>query len=137
MRSSVPKELADEVANAQVKLLYRNALIGALVTALTATLLVWLQAQGPLSSAVLPWLIIVLVICALRLALAMAYVRMAKPAQTAWWRNAFMVGVGLAGACWAATVFIFMPEGDLVRETATALVLAGMAAGAEIGRAHV
>ena len=40
------------------------------------------------------------------------------------------MGVALAGLGWTATIFIFMPEGDLVRETETALVLAGMAAGA-------
>ena len=84
MQAPIPRDLTDEVASSQVKLLYRNALVGALVTSLTATLLVWMQAQGSLSDAALPWLIYVLVVCALRIALAMAYARLAKlPQQTA------------------------------------------------------
>ncbi|OGA00881.1 MAG: hypothetical protein A3H35_18570 [Betaproteobacteria bacterium RIFCSPLOWO2_02_FULL_62_17] len=131
MQAPIPSDLADEVASAQVRLLYRNALTGPSVTAATASLLVWLQAQGSLSAAALPWLICVLVVCILRLTLAILYRHLARlPKQAALWRNAFMVGVLLAGAGWTATVFIFMPAGDILLQFATALVLGGMAAGA-------
>lgn len=131
MQANIPSELAVEVANTQVRLLYRNALTGALVSASVSILLVWLQAQGPLSDAALPWLITMLAISTGRVILALAYTRNSRlPGETAFWRNAFMVGVGLAGAGWMATIFIFMPVGDPVQQFATALVLAGMAAGA-------
>ncbi len=131
MQASIPTDLTDEIASAQVRLLYRNALLGAAVNALTATLLVWLQAQGKLSVAALPWLIYMLVTCALRLVLTILYNQQAQlPGQAALWRRAFIAGVALTGAGWTATVFIFMPDGDIVRESATVLVLGGMAAGA-------
>jgi signal transduction histidine kinase/CheY-like chemotaxis protein len=131
MQASIPSHLADEVASAQVRLLYRNALTGATVTAATATLLAWLHAQGSLSKAALPWLGYVLGVCLFRLALTILYRKQAQlPRQAALWRNAFILGVALTGAGWTATVFIFMPDGDVVLESATALVLGGMAAGA-------
>lgn len=131
MQASTPTSLSDEVASTQVRLLYRNALLGTVVNVVTAWLLVWLHTHGSLSGAALPWLIYMMSISALRLVLAFLYRQHAQlPKQTALWRNLFVAGVALAGAGWMATIFIFMPAGDIVRQSATALVLAGMAAGA-------
>ena len=131
MQASIPPHLTDEVASAQVRLLYRNALLGNAVTATTASLLVWMQVHDSPPGIALLWLGYVLGICALRLALAILYRQQAQlPTQATLWRNLFIVGVLLAGAGWTATIFIFMPAGDIVRQSATALVLAGMAAGA-------
>lgn len=127
----VPADLAEEVAGAQVRLLYRNAFTGAVVNACTSSLLVWLQAQGSLSEAALPWLIAMLLISTARVLLAALYTRSTRAGDgSTLWRNAFVVGVGLSGAGWMATIFIFMPDGDPVHQFATALVLAGLAAGA-------
>lgn len=131
MHSMIPSGLENEITRAQVRLLYRNALTGAIITSSTSALLLWLQAQGPLSDAAFAWLVAMLSISAARVVLAMLYVRNGRHrGEASLWRNAFMVGVGLSGAGWMTNVFIFMPNGNPVHQFATALVLAGMAAGA-------
>ncbi|MFM9969863.1 MAG: ATP-binding protein [Burkholderiales bacterium] len=130
MGPKIPSEFAGEVASEQVRLLYRNAIPAALVTATTSILLVWLQAQGHFPEGALTWLIAMLSITVIRVVLALCYARNPLRPGAVFWRKAFMIGVGFAGAGWMATVFLFMPIGDPVRQFATALVLAGMAAGA-------
>jgi two-component system, sensor histidine kinase len=128
---SIPEQFRNEIAATQTRLLYRNVLVGQAAVIINSVLLAWLHRADSSLLATKIWLGYMVIVAMGRISLSMLYARdQEHAARTDRWRTYFLVGVFLTGLGWTATLFIFMPAGDLAHQMPTAFVLAGMAAGA-------
>lgn len=121
-----------ETQRRKTALLYRNAGVAQSVTAVNATLLVWVHATlGQASSAVWAWLGLALAVAAGRYALARRFASARPDARAAEsWRRRYLAATALAGLTWGAGSAGFIwgaPEG---MRLFTGLIMAGMVAGA-------
>lgn len=121
------------VLGRQVELLYRNLRIGQVVSAINASLLVWV-AFGQLSNTLLgTWWLLAILVAAARTVLAVRYDQRPETArhdEAPAWRRRALIGAAGGGLVWAGGSLLLTGSGDTTLQLFTALVMAGMVAGA-------
>jgi len=121
------------VLGRHVDLLYRNLWIGQVVSAVNASLLVWVAfGQIPTTALALWWLLATLA-AAVRATLAVRYHQRpeaARHAEAADWRQRALIGAACSGLIWAGGSLVLTGFGNTTLQLFTALVMAGMVAGA-------
>ncbi|HJV93928.1 MAG TPA: ATP-binding protein [Azonexus sp.] len=121
------------VLGRQVELLYRNLRIGQVVSVVNASLLVWV-AFGQLPNAALgAWWLLAIMVAAARAVLAIRYDQRPETArhdEAADWRRRALIGAAGGGLIWAGGSLLLTGFGDTTLQLFTALVMAGMVAGA-------
>ncbi len=119
----------DGIARALLDLLYRNALLGSLIIWLTSITLCWLQFEQVDKFQAITWLCYMLTVSAIRYFLARRYsLTTIRHREINIWTSRFRLGLAFTCLGWLGTLLVFMPN-DPAYQFATALVLAGMAAG--------
>ena len=121
------------VLGRRVELLYRNVLLGQVVSIVNSSLLTWVAVSLVDNSAIYGWWLAAIVIAGLRLTQAIGY-RRADPAQrfknARWWRQQALWSATGAGLVWAGGALLLMSQGNTHLQLLTALVMSGMVAGA-------
>jgi signal transduction histidine kinase len=119
----------DGIARALLDLLYQNALLGCLIIWLTSITLCWLHYEQVDQRYALAWLCYMLTVATIRFFLARKYShQIISKSEFSTWLLRFRIGLAFTCVGWLSTLFVFMPN-DTAYQFATALVLAGMAAG--------
>ncbi len=120
-----------QVAAAEIRLLFTNSSVGAAVTVIAVALLGYLQWQVIHHAILIAWCISMLLVAAGRFLLARLY-RSASPAgaSVTRWGAACAVGTGLAGAGWGAAGILLYPQTHLTNQVFLVFVLGGMMLGA-------
>jgi len=124
--------LDDEVKQQQTVLLFRNVGVAITVNIVNATLLIAVNIAAGASAiiAVLWWLAVVAINLA-RYALSRRYAAAGAGLAAAFaWRDRYMAATGLSAALWGLGGAFFISQGGDATMLFTALVLAGMIAGA-------
>jgi signal transduction histidine kinase/ActR/RegA family two-component response regulator len=121
----------EQILSAQLRLLYANANLGAVVNILAATILGALQWATISKSVIVGWWLYITLVSVVRYAFARRYWH-ASPTLTDLrkWRTVFTVGVGLAGAGWGAAGVLLYPADHLTNQVFLVFVLGGMMLGA-------
>ncbi|WP_428827564.1 sensor histidine kinase [Azonexus sp. IMCC34842] len=117
----------------QVELLYRNLRPGQVVALLNASLLSWVAASQLPRMVLGTWWLLAMLAAAWRISLAIRFSRRTtdqQHAQSTFWRRQALVGAAASGLVWAAGAILLMRFGDTTLQLFTALVMAGMVAGA-------
>lgn len=115
----------------QVRLLYLNTAVAQVVTLLNGFVLAAVQSTALGSRTAVIWLVPLIVVAAVRIAMAVAYWKARLDVVNAvYWRNLFCFGAGLAGAAWGTAGFILFPPDSFAHQMFLSFVLAGMIAGA-------
>jgi diguanylate cyclase (GGDEF)-like protein/PAS domain S-box-containing protein len=115
----------------QVALLYRNSMVGFVVSIMAGGLMVFaLRAQVPVMNLFL-WYGLLLLITALRYAVTRRY-NDSKPyrRQSRDWEVMFLVGTTGAGLVWGLSILILFPADSVAYQFLIALVLSAMVGGA-------
>jgi signal transduction histidine kinase/CheY-like chemotaxis protein len=121
----------EQILSAQLRLLYANANLGAVVNILAATILGALQWGMIPKSVLIGWWLYITLVSAVRYVFAGRYWRAAPtPTDLRKWRTVFTVGVGLAGAGWGAAGVLLYPADHLTNQVFLVFVLGGMMLGA-------
>ncbi|MBP5987526.1 MAG: hypothetical protein KA538_10140 [Azonexus sp.] len=121
------------VLGRRVALLYRNVLIGQIVSVVNATALTWVAVTLVDNPAIYVWWLAAIAIAGFRIAQARAYRaedEATRQANADSWRLRALRGAGIAGTIWAAGGMLLMRQGNTDLQLFTAFVLAGMVAGA-------
>jgi signal transduction histidine kinase len=121
------------VLGRRVELLYRNVLLGQVVSIVNSSILTWVAVSLVGNSAIYGWWLAAIAIAGLRLGQAIAY-RRAAPAQrfknARWWRQRALWSATGAGLVWASGALLLMSQGNIHLQLLTGLVMSGMVAGA-------
>ncbi len=120
-----------QVRAAQIRLLYRNATTGIVVTIVVASLLGYCQWNVVPHFTVFVWLLYMLLVCGGRFMLVRRYWR-ASPsdAEAGRWSVKFAVGAGMAAAGWGTAGIVLYPEVRSMNEIFLVFVLGGVMLGA-------
>ena len=119
-----------QILAAQVQLLYRNAGVGVAVTLVAATVLGRLQWEVVPHLVILGWCSYMGLVSAARFILERRYWRTASSnSETNWWRTAFTLGAGLAGAGWGGAGILLYPNAQLANQVFLIFILGGMMLG--------
>ena len=121
------------VLGRRVELLYRNVLLGQIVSIVNSTILVWVAVSLVDNSAVYGWWLTAIVIASLRISQAVSYRRAGpadKLADAHLWRQRALLSACGAGAVWAGGALLLMLQGNTHLQLLTGLVMSGMVAGA-------
>ena len=115
----------------QVRLLHENALLSQLVALVNAAILAYVLWPEVDPARIVPWLVCMVGVSALRLAEARAFALAAPIASDMRiWRNRFLVGAAASGVLWGATAVVLFPTQSLPHQVFVSFVIAGMVAGA-------
>ena len=117
----------------RVELLYRNVLIGQIVSIVNASVLTWVAASLLDNRAIYLWWLAAMAIAGFRLSQSMAYQATPESGRLAnaeTWRRRALRGVASSGMVWAAGGVLLMWQGNTQLQLFTAFVVAGMVAGA-------
>jgi signal transduction histidine kinase len=117
----------------QVALLFRNIPIGQAVSIANASLLLWIAHQNSTGTGTLIWWLLACTVAILRTAIDWQYRRRGAtepPRSALFWRHWARLGAGAGGLTWAGGALVLMLPGDSMLKLFTALVMAGMVAGA-------
>ena len=125
------QELKERIRVEQVALLYRNSMIGFVVSVVVGALLVFaLRAQVPAQNLVV-WYGLLLLITALRYVLTQRYENSAPDRQQSRnWEMLFLLGTVGAGLVWGLSIIVLFPAHSVAHQFFIALVLSGMVGGA-------
>lgn len=123
-------DYASALLQRQNTLLYRNILLAQGVSAVNAVLLSIVNLSSAGLGVTLSWTAVAIAVAAGRAVLGDRFERNASSHPPAFWLQASLLGAGLAGGVWAVGAFIFMRGAPEVLQFFTALVMAGMVAGA-------
>jgi signal transduction histidine kinase len=124
-------ELDSAILAQQTALLYRNAGLGQAVTAVNASVLSYAAAQFLATGPVLVWWGTTIVVAAFRYALARRFAATpAEQREAGAWSRYYIVGATLAGVVWGGGGLFFSWGAPDALRFFTALVMAGMVAGA-------
>ncbi|MBU1363580.1 MAG: hypothetical protein KKE51_07120 [Gammaproteobacteria bacterium] len=121
------------VLGRRVELLYRNVLLGQIVSIINSTLLTWVAASLIDNPAIYAWWLAAIAMAGLRISQAMSYRRVALPDKfdnALLWRRRALLSAGGAGIVWAGGALLLMSQGDTRLQLLAALVMSGMVAGA-------
>jgi signal transduction histidine kinase/ActR/RegA family two-component response regulator len=115
---------------AQTRLLYENASLGIVVTAVIAALLAYAQWSVIPPPVISAWLLYMLLVCVARFALVRRYRRaVAGETGDGRWNSAFIAGTALAAAGWGAAAIFLYPPARPVNETFLVFVVGGVMLG--------
>jgi signal transduction histidine kinase/ActR/RegA family two-component response regulator len=121
----------EQILSAQLRLLYANANLGAVVNILAATILGALQWESISKSVIIGWWLYITLVSVVRYVFARRYWHASPtPTDLRKWRTVFTVGVGLAGAGWGAAGVLLYPADHLTNQVFLVFVLGGMMLGA-------
>jgi signal transduction histidine kinase/CheY-like chemotaxis protein len=127
----VPDEFnREEILRAEVRLLYSATTIAVVVTVIAATILGRLQWKVVPEDSVLLWWLYMVLVSALRFAVARRYSRTSQSDKIRRWRAAFVIPTTLAGAGWGAAAIFLYPQNQLTNQVFLIFVLGGMMLGA-------
>jgi PAS domain S-box-containing protein len=115
----------------QVRLLYRNALVGLIATLINAPVLVFILRSVVPHRSLAAWLVFIILISTARFVQFMRFRRVPpESSDVGRWGTWFIVGLALSGILWgSAGVFLF-PVESVIHQAFLAFVLGGMAIGA-------
>lgn len=117
----------------QVALLFRNVPIGQAVSIANASLLTWIAYQSSSGIGPMLWWLLACGVAGMRIAIDRQYRQRDTSGaldQASFWRRRARLGAGAGGLAWACGAILFMLPGDSMLKLYTALVMAGMVAGA-------
>ena len=117
----------------RVALLYRNVLLGQIVSIVNATALTGVALTLLDNRAIALWWLAAVLIAGFRVMQARAYNRASETARQAsaeGWRRRVLYGVSGSGLIWASGGLLLMLQGNTDLQLFTAFVIAGMVAGA-------
>ena len=121
------------VLGRRVELLYRNVLLGQVVSLINASVLTWVATSLVDNPAFYSWWMAAIVIACLRIYHATAY-RWADEAQrqekARWWRQRALVSATGSGIIWAGGALLLMSQDNTFLQLFSGFVMAGMIAGA-------
>ena len=121
------------VLGRRVELLYRNVLLGQVVSLINASVLTWVATSLVDNPAFYSWWMAAIVIACLRIYHATAY-RRADEAQrqekARWWRQRALVSATGSGIIWAGGALLLMSQDNTFLQLFSGFVMAGMIAGA-------
>ncbi len=117
----------------KVELLYRNVLLGQVVSIINASALTWVAITQKESPLVYAWWLAAVAIAAFRVLLAARHNAKNEAARQAGllrWRRYALLGAASAGMVWASGALLLMYHDNTQLQLFTAFVMAGMVAGA-------
>ncbi len=117
----------------RVELLYRNTLLGQVVSAINASALAWVALTLVDQPLVYLWWLAALAIAAIRITQGRAYKAASQQSRLAdapIWHGHALRGATASGIVWASGALLLMFQGDTHLQLFTGFVTAGMAAGA-------
>src|ERR1700722_208787 len=121
----------EQILSAQLRFLYANANLGAVVNILAATILGALQWGMISKSVIIGWWLYITLVSVVQCAFARRYWHASPtPTDLRKWRTVFTVGVGLAGTGWGAAGVLLYPADHLTNQGFLVFVLGGMMLGA-------
>ena len=121
------------VLGRRVDLLYRNVLLGQIVSLINASVLTWVASSLINNPAIYSWWLAAIVMAGLRISHFMAYRRVdesQRHERAHWWRQRALVSTAGAGIVWSGGALLLMSQGDTLLQLFTGFVMAGMIAGA-------
>jgi len=121
------------VLGRRVELLYRNVLLGQIVSIVNSTVLTWVAISLIANPAIYVWWLAAIGIATLRISQAVSYRRAALPDKSdnalVWRQRALLSACG-AGIVWAGGALLLMSQGNTHLQLLAGLVMSGMVAGA-------
>jgi signal transduction histidine kinase len=117
----------------RVELLFRNVLLGQIVSIINASVLTWVAASLLEDQAIYSWWLAAVVMASFRIAQAFSYWRKSasqRRENALWWRQRALWSATGAGIVWAGGALLLMSQGNTQLQLLSALVMAGMVAGA-------
>lgn len=117
----------------QNALLFRNVRMAQAVCVINVSLLAWVASATVAALPLLLWWLVVVAAALMRVGFAVAYDRTGseqRVAQALFWQNRMRLGAAAGGLTWAIGVVLLMVGQSNVLQLFTALVMAGMVAGA-------
>ncbi|MDQ7057469.1 MAG: ATP-binding protein [Ghiorsea sp.] len=128
--NTLDASLAPQVRKEQVYLLYSSSLYAAIGAAVTAAVLVYMQWTSISHTVLLLWLSCMAVVITARVILHLTFQQKKPNTQTIpFWQTLHLLLIISEGLVWGSAGIWLLPEGLLDSQAATAIVLAGMAAG--------
>jgi signal transduction histidine kinase len=121
------------VLGRRVELLYRNVLLGQVVSIINASVLTWVASSLLDNPAIFSWWLAAMVIAGLRIAQSIAYQRKDESERrknVRWWHKRALMSTAGAGIVWAGGALLLMSQGDTQLQLLAGLVMSGMVAGA-------
>jgi diguanylate cyclase (GGDEF)-like protein/PAS domain S-box-containing protein len=119
-----------QVRAEQVKLLYQNAPLAYALTLINGAILIYVQSEYIAPTTLFAWYGGLLLVTVIRAMTARQYARLRPgPAETEFWRLAYVAGAGAAGCIWGSAALLLFPAESMAHQVFVAFVLAGMAAG--------
>jgi len=135
---AVREDIARRVDAEMTRLLYRSAGFGLFSNFVLAIVLVagvWSYFPARVT---LGWLLLVIVVSAVRGILNWLFFRAApRDSETARWRRLFFAGLAVAGCSWGVAAWIFLQTSELLPRCLVMMIIAGMNAGAARSLASV
>lgn len=121
------------VLGRRVELLYRNVLLGQVVSLINASVLTWLAISLVDNPAIYVWWLAAITMAGLRISQAISYQR-TDPAQRSAkaieWRQRALWSAVVAGTIWSVGALLLMMQGDTYLQLFAGFVMSGMIAGA-------
>ncbi len=121
------------VLGRRVELLYRNVLLGQIVSLINASMLTWVATSLIVNTAIYGWWLAAIVIAGIRINQAIIYRREtpAKRAADAFtWHRRARLSATAAGIVWAGGALLLMSQGNTQLQLFAGFVMSGMIAGA-------
>lgn len=121
------------VLGRRVELLYRNVLLGQIVSLINASVLTWVASSLIENPAVYGWCLAAVIMAAIRINQAIGY-RRAEPekrsAQAVAWHRRALISATCAGIIWGSGALLLMSQGNTHLQIFAGFVMSGMIAGA-------
>lgn len=117
----------------RVELLYRNVVLGQIVSAVNASALTWVAVELVDNPAIYLWWLATLAIAGFRITQARAYQaagQAERQANAPTWYQRALWGAATSGVIWAGGALLLMFQGNTHLQLFAGFVMAGMAAGA-------
>jgi len=121
------------VLGRRVELLYRNVLLGQIVSLINASVLTWVAISLVSNPAIYGWCLCAMVMAGLRMTQAIAYRRTdesQRSTNAGWWRQRALISAAGSGIVWSGGALLLMSQGNTYLQLFTGFVMAGMIAGA-------
>ncbi|AXS79644.1 HAMP domain-containing sensor histidine kinase [Dechloromonas sp. HYN0024] len=121
------------VLGRRVELLYRNVLLGQIVSIINATALAWVAASLVHNPLIYVWWLAAIALAALRLVHFSAYRRQDETSRREHaidWRRRVLLSANGSGVVWAAGALLLMSQGNTHLQVFAGFVMSGMIAGA-------
>lgn len=121
------------VLGRRVELLYRNVLLGQVVSLINASVLTWVAISLVDNPAIYGWWLAAIAMAGLRISQAISYQRTGpaqRSAKAIEWRQRALWSAVVAGTIWSVGALLLMMQGDTYLQLFAGFVMSGMIAGA-------